>query len=135
MRSKIALEPSRRAEDQRPRFGAAEVGEGVRNTAGSEGKLSPLSRKQLIPEPKRELAFEHVERLVEVVVVQRPQETGADDVAHNGELSSALLATQKDVDLCPFGCHLFLLRVALLKWDRWFPSLAFSRLKGLPFRA
>jgi hypothetical protein len=43
----------------------------MRYVAGSEGELSPCPREELILELKSELAFEHIERLVEAVVVQQ----------------------------------------------------------------
>ena len=95
----IALAGGRRADDQRPHVGAAEVGEVVRDVAGSEGEFCASPREELILELKGELAVEHVERLVEVVVMQRrPRETGGNDIVHNGEVPSALLAAQNDVD-------------------------------------
>src|SRR5215207_8136231 len=80
----VTLETGGRADDQGPRVGAAQIGKGVRDVARSESQLPLLPCEDLILELEGELAVEYVERLVEVVVVQRwSREAGADDVVHD----------------------------------------------------
>jgi hypothetical protein len=71
----------------------------VRDVSGGEGELSRFPGEDFVPQLEGELAFEDVDGFVGVVVAQRPsRKTGGDGVIHDGDLLSALFATQKDVD-------------------------------------
>ena len=67
----VALEAGRRAQQQVARRRVAEVGERVRDAAGREGQRARPGGEELVAQLERELAVEDVERLVELVVVQR----------------------------------------------------------------
>src|SRR2546430_13998863 len=67
----LALEAARRADEEIPGGGIAQVGERVRGPAGGERELALARLGELIADLESDLAFEEVERLVEVVDVQR----------------------------------------------------------------
>jgi hypothetical protein len=68
----------------------------VGNAARSEGELAGLAGEQLVAQLERELAFEHVERLIEPVMMKRRSLAfrGRPDLDH-GYLSVGLLASQQ----------------------------------------
>ena len=67
----VALEPGRRDGEEVARAGAAQGCEHVRNPARREQQRARAGVQPLVAERERQLALEHVERLVEVVVMQR----------------------------------------------------------------
>src|SRR3954452_12461025 len=94
----VALEPGRRADEQIARVRFAVVGERVSDIARSERELAGAPGEPLAVDLEDELAFEHVERLVEVVHVQgRAGAARADDVLHHRDVATGLLAAQQDV--------------------------------------
>ena len=91
----VALEPGRRADEQIASLRVAVVGERVDDVARSERKLAHAPGEPLVPDLEDQLAFEHVERLVEVVHVQgRAGATRNDDVLHHRDMTCGLLAAQ-----------------------------------------
>ena len=94
----VALEPGRRADQQVTRVRVAVIGECVCDVARGEGKLARAPGEPLVPDLEDQLAFEHVEPLVEVVLVQRrASAAGADDVLHHRYVACGLLAAEQDV--------------------------------------
>src|SRR5215213_2325551 len=96
----VALEPRRRADDERACLGAAEVGEGVRRAPGRERELPRARRPHLLAGLEGQLALQHVEALVEpgMDVERRAGEVGRDDLVDHRQPAPALLAAQEDAD-------------------------------------
>src|SRR5918994_3865555 len=92
----VALEPGRRADEQVARICLAVVGQGVGDIARGERELACAPGEHLVLNLEDQLAFEEVERLVEVVRVQGwAGAVRGDDILHHRDLTARLLASQQ----------------------------------------
>ena len=89
----IALEPSRGADQQVAGWGIAEICESVVGPTRREHHAPAVAPKQLLAKLKGELTVEHVEGLIEVVVVKwRPLPMSRNGALDHGNLIGGLLA-------------------------------------------
>jgi hypothetical protein len=78
----------------------------VVDTARREDELARAGDDHVIAELEGQLALEHVERLVEVVVVQRrPRPPGRERVEDQRRVAAALLAAHQDLGREGGGAH------------------------------
>src|SRR4051794_34034467 len=94
----MALESGWRADEQIARVRFAVVGERVSDIARSERELAGAPGESLAVDLEDQLAVKHVERLVEVVHMQRRAAAArADDVLHHRDVARGLLAAEQHV--------------------------------------
>ena len=92
----VTLGPGRGADEQVARLDVAAVGQRMRHVARSERQLARARGDEVVADLERQLALDHVERLVEVVRVQVwPLGAGRDHDVDRGDDAVGLFAASR----------------------------------------